>query len=57
MKYKGQEATIEFDKEDRLFVGRVINTRDIIIFDGLSVSELEQYFQAVIDEYLDAKIL
>lgn len=52
MKYKGYEATIEFDEEDRLFVGKVINTRDIIVFDGLSVTELEQSFQAVIDEYL-----
>ena len=53
MNYKGYEATIEFDNEDRLFVGRVINTRDVIVFDGLSVDELEQSFHAVIDEYLE----
>ena len=35
MKYKGYEAKIEYDDEDRLFVGRVINTKDIIAFDGL----------------------
>ena len=52
MKYKGYEAIIEFDEEDRLFVGRVINTRDVIAFDGLSVEELEQSFHTVIDEYL-----
>ena len=52
MKYKGYEAIIEFDDEDRLFVGRVINTRDVIAFDGSSVDELEQSFHAVIDEYL-----
>ena len=52
MKYKGYEATIKFDEEDRLFIGRVINTRDVIAFDGLSVEELEQSFHAVIDEYL-----
>ena len=52
MKYKGYEAIIEFDEDDRLFVGRVINTRDVIAFDGLSVEELEQSFHAVIDEYL-----
>lgn len=52
MKYKGYEAVVEFDDEDRLFVGRVINTKDIIVFDGLSVDELEQSFYAVIDEYL-----
>ncbi|MDJ0647549.1 MAG: type II toxin-antitoxin system HicB family antitoxin [Xenococcaceae cyanobacterium MO_188.B19] len=53
MKYKGYQAVIEFDEEDRLFVGRVINTKDIIVFDGLSVAELEQSFHRVIDEYLE----
>ena len=58
MKYKGYEAIIEYDEEDRLFVGRVINTKDIIVFDGFSVDELEQSFHAVIDEYLvDCKTL
>ena len=52
MKYKGYEASIEYDDEDRLFFGRVININDIIIFDGLSVDELEQAFHQVIDEYL-----
>lgn len=53
MKYKGYEAKIEYDDEDCLFVGRVINTKDIIAFDGVSVEELEQSFQAVIEEYLE----
>ena len=53
MKYKGYEAKIEYDDEDRLFVGRVVNTKDIIAFDGTSVEELEQSFQAVIEEYLE----
>ncbi len=58
MKYKGYEAIIEYDEEDRLFVGRVINTKDIIVFDGISVDELEQSFQSVIDEYLvDCQVL
>ena len=52
MKYKGYEAVIEYDEEDRLFFGRVINIEDVIVFDGLSVDELEQSFQQVIDEYL-----
>ncbi len=58
MKYKEYEAIIEYDEEDRLFVGRVINTKDIIVFDGLSVDELEQSFHTIIDEYLaDCKAL
>ncbi|MEM7761686.1 MAG: type II toxin-antitoxin system HicB family antitoxin, partial [Cyanobacteria bacterium P01_A01_bin.40] len=42
MKYKGYEATIEYDEVDQIFFGRVINTRDIISFDGESVAELKK---------------
>ena len=52
MKYKGYEAIIEYDEEDCLFFGRVINIKNIIVFDGLSVDELEQAFQTVIEQYL-----
>ena len=51
--YKGYEAVIEYDEADRLFFGRVINTRDIISFDGETVDELQQSFEAVINEYLE----
>ena len=53
MKYKGYEAVVEFDPEDRLFIGRVINTQDVIVFDGLTVDELELSFHVVVDEYLE----
>ena len=52
MNYKGYEALVEYDDEDKLFVGRVINTRDVIAFDGLTVDELQTSFQAAVDEYL-----
>ena len=53
MKYKGYEATVEFDEIDEVFFGNVINTRDVISFDGKTVDELKQSFEAVIDEYLE----
>ncbi|MFW6264424.1 MAG: type II toxin-antitoxin system HicB family antitoxin [Cyanobacteriota bacterium] len=52
MKYKGYEAVIEYDEEDRLFYGKVVNVKDVIMFDGLSVDELEKSFHQVIEEYL-----
>jgi predicted HicB family RNase H-like nuclease len=52
MQYKGYKAKIEYDDEDCLFFGHVININDIIVFDGLSVEELEQTFHQVIDEYI-----
>ena len=53
MKYKGHEATVEFDEIDGLFFGNVINTRDVLSFDGKTVDELKQSFKAVINEYLE----
>ena len=53
MKYKGYEAVVDYDEEDRIFSGRVINTQDVIAFDGASVAELETAFHAVVDEYLE----
>jgi predicted HicB family RNase H-like nuclease len=53
MKYQGYEAIVKYDDQDRLFVGRVINTLDVIAFDGSSVEELESSFHAAIDEYLE----
>jgi predicted HicB family RNase H-like nuclease len=53
MNYKGYKAIVEYDEQDRLFVGRVINTLDVIAFDGSSVEELESSFHAAVDEYLE----
>jgi predicted HicB family RNase H-like nuclease len=53
MNYKGYEAVIQFDADDRLFFGRVIGTRDVIAFDGQTIDELEDSFRNVIDEYLE----
>ncbi len=52
MKYKGYEAIIKYSTEDETFVGEVINTNDILIFDGNNVSEIEQSFHGVVDDYI-----
>jgi predicted HicB family RNase H-like nuclease len=52
MDYKNYQAVVEFDAEDRIFTGRVVNTNDVIVFDGTSVDELEVAFHTAIDQYL-----
>ena len=53
MKYKGYEAVIRYSDEDETFVGEVINTRDILVFDGADVNEIKQSFKLVVNEYLE----
>jgi predicted HicB family RNase H-like nuclease len=52
MFYKGYSARIEFDDDDRIFVGHLAGIRDIIGFHGSSVDELEQAFHEAVDDYV-----
>lgn len=53
MEYKGYTAKVEFDDEANLFHGQVLNLRDVITFQGTSVGELRQEFEASVDDYLE----
>ena len=53
MEYKGYVGKVEFDDEANSFHGEVINTRDVITFQGQSADEIRQAFQDSIDDYLE----
>jgi predicted HicB family RNase H-like nuclease len=50
--YKGYDAVVEFDEEAGVFTGEVINTRDVIAFQGKSVAQLKRAFKDSVDDYL-----
>ncbi|MCY3542662.1 MAG: type II toxin-antitoxin system HicB family antitoxin [Chloroflexi bacterium] len=52
MKYKGYQAIFKYDDEAELFHGEVIDTRDVIFFEGTSVEDLNKEFRFSIDDYL-----
>jgi predicted HicB family RNase H-like nuclease len=54
MSYKGYIASMIFDAEDKIIVGRVLDVDDIITFHGESVSEFETNFHAAVDDYRSA---
>ena len=45
MEYKGYIRKVEFNDEAGIFHGEVINTRDVITFQGESVAELKKAFR------------
>ena len=53
MEYKGYIGKVEFDDEAEIFHGEVINTRDVITFQGTTVDEIKQAFRDSVDDYLD----
>src|SRR6266446_4183192 len=52
MEYKGYVGSLEFDDKAGVFHGEVINTRDVITFQGTSVAELRKAFKDSINDYL-----
>ena len=53
MNYKNYVAHIEFDDEAEIFYGEVINTRDVITFQGSTVKELKKAFHDSVNDYLE----
>jgi len=52
MHYRNYAAMVEYDAEDRLFVGYLLGIRDIVGFHSSSVEELENAFHDAVDHYL-----
>ncbi len=53
LKYKGYIGHVEFDEEAEIFHGEVVNTRDVITFQGSTVKALIKAFKDSVDDYLD----
>src|SRR5207247_5688978 len=52
MEHKGYIGKVELDDEAGIFHGEVINTRDVITFQGKSVAELKKAFKESVEDYL-----
>lgn len=52
LRYKNYIGHVEFDEEADIFHGEVINTRDVITFEGSTVKSLKKAFKDSIDDYL-----
>lgn len=53
MTYKGYAARVEYDANDRIFVGHLAGINDIVAFHGATVDELEIRFRESVDNYLE----
>jgi predicted HicB family RNase H-like nuclease len=52
MEYKGYNAVVTYDNDLGILHGEVIDTRDVITFQGRSVDDLQEAFQQSVDDYL-----
>ena len=53
LNYKGYIGHVDFDDENEIFTGEVINTKDIITFQAETAYELKQAFIDSVEDYLE----
>ena len=54
MSYRGYAARMEFDPDDKIIVGRVLDIDDIVTLHGTSVAEFEGALRSAVDGYIAA---
>jgi predicted HicB family RNase H-like nuclease len=52
MEYKGYVGRVKFDDDAGVFHGEVMNTRDVITFQGATVAALRKAFRESVEDYL-----
>ena len=53
LSYKGYQARVEFDADDRIFFGRVAGIKDGVGFHADTVNDLIAAFHEAVDDYLE----
>ena len=53
IKYKGLTAKVEYDKVDRIYIGRVTDIDTIITFHGKTLDEMKKAFREAVEHFLD----
>lgn len=57
LEYKGYKGTVEYSKEDDCLFGKVVGmSKDLILYEGQTLSELREDFQNGIDSYINTCI-
>ena len=52
LQYKQYAGSIEYDKEDHMFYGKVLYINDSVLFSGNNIEELTAEFENAIEDYL-----
>lgn len=53
MSYKGYIGKVSFDEDAELFHGEVVNTRDVITFQGKNAAQLKKALKDSVEDYID----
>ncbi|MCD7919480.1 MAG: antitoxin HicB [Clostridiales bacterium] len=53
LRYRGYAGSLSYSPEDGLYVGKILNAKDMLYFHGKTVKEAEENFRDCVEEYID----
>lgn len=53
LEYKGYHAEIVYDEEDKYYCGRLYGIKDLVMFGGENMEEVEADFHSAVEDYLE----
>lgn len=53
--YKGYKGTIEYDYEDNIHYGKLLNIEDFVNYQADKVEDLYEHYKNAIDDYIEIK--
>lgn len=51
--YKGFVGTVDYDEEDEIFYGKLVDVNAHVLYHGTSASDVQAAFEEAVDDYLD----
>lgn len=55
VEYKGYIGSIEYSLEDAVFYGRLLNTDDLVTYEGEEIYSLYNHYLEAVDDYIKFK--
>lgn len=55
VEYRGYIGSIEYDQEDKLYYGKLLNTRDFVNYHADNIMSLERHYHEAVDDYIEFK--
>ena len=50
LQHKGKTGTIEYCDVDEVYYGKVLNTKHLITYEGVTLEELAEFFEFAVDD-------
>jgi predicted HicB family RNase H-like nuclease len=55
LKYKNFKGSVEYSVEDSYFYGKILDTNDLVMYEGKDKAELNKAFKEAVDDYINIK--